>query len=130
MLDDWWCCRWLPALVGGRLWMLLGPNHNPIPLPLVRCRWAPPPPPRCRWFVVLGALMQPPRNGFWSFRALRTERCPRFPAVFACITPRAACATRNRHTMSHCFGPITERITRYKRVLREFVNSRDWSDSV
>ena len=35
----------------------------------------------------------PEKNGCSSFRALRTERCPRFPAVFACITPRAACAT-------------------------------------
>ena len=52
-----------------------------------------PPPPRCWWFVVCGTLMRHPRNGCLSFRALRTERCPRFPAVFACITPRAACAT-------------------------------------
>ena len=52
-----------------------------------------PPPPRCWWFVVSGTLMRHQRNGCLSFRALRTERCPRFPAVFACITPRAACAT-------------------------------------
>ncbi len=61
-----------------------------------------PPPPRCRWFVVCGTLMRHPRNGCSSFRALRTERCPRFPAVFACKTPRAACATRIQPYRTRC----------------------------
>lgn len=81
-------CRCLSVAV-------VGPEPPPHPVAVSSLSFRTPPPPRCRWFVVLGALMQPPRSGYWSFRALRTERCPRFPAVFACITPRAACATRN-----------------------------------
>ena len=59
----------------------------------VRCRWAPHHHPVAggSWFV--GHSCGTRENGCLSFRALRTERCPRFPAVFACITPRAACAT-------------------------------------
>ena len=60
----------------------------------VRCRWAPHHHPVAggSWFV--GHSSGTRENGCLSFRALRTERCPRFPAVFACITPRAACAIR------------------------------------
>ena len=61
-----------------------------------------PPPPRCWWFVVCGTLTRHPRNGCLSFRALRTERCPRFPAVFAWMTPRAACATRTQPHRAWC----------------------------
>ena len=59
----------------------------------LRCRWAPLHHPVAggSWFV--GHSCGTRENGCLSFRALRTERCPRFPAVFACITPRAACAT-------------------------------------
>ena len=54
------------------------------------------------WFVVCGTLKRHPRKWLFVLQALRTERCPRFPAVFACITPRAACATRIQPYRAWC----------------------------